>query len=291
MIWIGLAALVVWVGLEAKTSRVDGTLVKTHPYRRMMLFVMPTRNESVVYYDAAVDARRLLAWLPVAREQLRANITHAAVAAAGIGLEQVPRMNRFVAGNRLYQRNGRWVTFSVKRGGSKSAISVVKLQMQASESFADLCGRINQDINKERSGKKTHADKEFNFFGMFPRPGMRAAVRLARALDHYNLLPSAFVDPDALFTSVVVTNLGSLGMAAPFHHLYEWGNCPLFVMIGAVEERAVVEDGEVVVRPVLPVRFAYDERIDDGLNAREGITAMVAVLEDPEGWLKLESGP
>ena len=52
-------------------------------------------------------------------------------------------------------------------------------------------------------------------------------------------------------------------------------------MIGQLEERAVVRDGQVVVRRILPVRFSYDERIDDGLTARFGIDAMRRILESP----------
>ena len=43
--------------LDLPLKRPDGDLVKTlHPYRRMLSFVMPGRNESVVYYDDYVKA-------------------------------------------------------------------------------------------------------------------------------------------------------------------------------------------------------------------------------------------
>jgi hypothetical protein len=56
-------------------------------------------------------------------------------------------------------------------------------------------------------------------------------------------------------------------------------------MIGKIEERALVEDGQVVVRRVLPLRWTYDERVDDGLSSRRGILAANAVLEDPQTYL------
>ena len=60
--------LLVFLGLltaaNAKKSRPDGYLVRgLHPYRRVMGFIMPTRNESVVYFDSYVDAEQLLAYL------------------------------------------------------------------------------------------------------------------------------------------------------------------------------------------------------------------------------------
>ena len=66
-----LAALTLWVLLESKTSRSDGKLVRTHPYRRMMHFIMPSRGASVVYYESLVPAetahRSCSACLPSAR--------------------------------------------------------------------------------------------------------------------------------------------------------------------------------------------------------------------------------
>ena len=62
-----LAALTLWVLLESKTSRSDGKLVRTHPYRRMMHFIMPSRGASVVYYESLVPAEPLLAYLERSR--------------------------------------------------------------------------------------------------------------------------------------------------------------------------------------------------------------------------------
>jgi hypothetical protein len=78
-----------------------------------------------------------------------------------------------------------------------------------------------------------------------------------------------------------VANLGSLDMAAGFHHLYEWGTCSAFLMAGKIEERPVVRDGRIVVVKVLPIRWTYDERIDDGLNARYALRAAERALENP----------
>ncbi len=279
--------LLLWALANLKQSRPDGTLVKVPPYRRLMFYIMPTRNESIVYFERAIPAEKLEAWLDGLPADLGAHVTHACVAAINVGLAENPRMNQFVVGRRLYARDGRFITFSMKRKklDKEAKLSAVKLRMEDGESFADLCGRMNGSIKVERSGKKTAADKEYDLFNLLPRPVLEVAARLLRKLDHYNLMPAFFIDGDGMYTSVFLANLGSLDMGAGFHHLYEYGSCPLFLMTGKVEERALVEDGKVVVRRVLPVRFSFDERIDDGLTARDGVRSFVRVLEDPDTWL------
>lgn len=288
MTWGVLLLAALWVAANLKTSRPDGTLRRdVHPYRRMMQFIMPTRNESVVYFDTYVRAENLEAYLAEARERFGANLTHALVAACNVGLGAEPNLNQFVAGRRLYRRDGRWITFSMKRErqNKRAKLSVVKLRMEDGETFRGLVERINAQINVERSGERTYADREFDLFLLAPRPVIRAAAAALRWLDGHNLLPASFIANDGMFTSMFIANLGSVGMGAGYHHLYEWGNCPLFGMAGQIEERAVVEDGVVVPRRILHLRFSFDERIEDGLTARHGVDAVVEVLEDPARWL------
>lgn len=275
--------LLAWLLLELHTGRPDGRVVSTHPYRRLMLFIMPKRNESLVYFDSPVDATTLHAYLEQAGPRFGARLTHALVAAGAIALAENPRMNRFVAGRRLYERHGRWLTFSMKRKkldpGAK--LSEAKLEMLDGETFEQLCRRIEAKVATERSSRVTRDDREYELFNRLPRPGLQLMHRVLRLADHFGLLPGSFIEGDGMYTSIYIANLGSLGMGAAYHHLYEWGTCPLFMMVGAIEERPVVVDGKVVVRPILPIRYTYDERIEDGLNARFGIDAVKRVLEHP----------
>lgn len=291
MIWAAVAGVVflLWVLINLKTSRPDGTLLKVHPFRTMMTFLMPTRNESVVYFDDYVKVDKLLPYLEDINKRFHADITHCVVGTCATGLwgDSAYRMNRFTVGRRLYQRKGVWLTFSMKRKklNREAKIAAVKMQVNPEETFADFCRRINQKIGIERTEQKTYTDKELNLFLRLPRPILSVAVKLVFWLDYHNLLPGAFIKGDPMYTSMFVANLGSLNMGAGYHHLYEWGTCPLFVMVGKIEERPVVENGQVVARKLLHIRYSYDERIDDGYTARFGIETMRTCLEDPYTFL------
>ncbi len=283
-LWIIVAVIVVLTLLNLKTSRSDGEyLGKIHPYRKLMLYIMPTRNESVVYYDDFARVDKLMAYVTEARKRFHVDVTHCIVAAVARGMQEAPTMNRFAVGHRLYQRKGVWITFSMKRKklGKRAKLSAVKREIPKEQSFVELCEALNANIKVERSDAKTYQDKELGLLSKIPRPVLRFGVWLLNKLDYYNLLPASFIRNDAMFTSIFAANLGSLGMNAGFHHLYEWGTCPLFLMIGKAEDRAMVVDGEVVVQRVLPLRFTFDERVDDGLNAGIGIKKVVEALENP----------
>ena len=133
-IGLGIVGVVLglWALLELKTSRPDGTVLKVHPYRRLLVFITPGRAQSTVSFDTYVDAEALLAYVEDADEAFGAHLTHAVVAAVFTALAEVPRMNRFIAGRRLYQRDGEWLTFSMKRKklDRDAKISMVKLKLQ-----------------------------------------------------------------------------------------------------------------------------------------------------------------
>src|SRR5687768_2100570 len=94
--------------------RPDGVLVRDAPaYRQVMPLIMPTRTESTVYFDLDVDLARtepfLEAW-NAAHPHARATLFHVVVWAIVRVLHARPELNRFVAGGKLWQRDGVWIS-------------------------------------------------------------------------------------------------------------------------------------------------------------------------------------
>ena len=278
---------VVYAVESVTAKRPDGDLVTSiHPYRRMLPFLMPGRNESVVYYEDLARIDDLLDYCERATAAFgfEVDITHCLVAAASQGLHEVPRMNQFVVGQRLYKRNHVSVTFSIKRKrmDAKAKLGAAKMFFEKGESFEQICRRINDKIHEERSGEETHSDKDVAMWSALPRPVMAGMIKAVKWGDWLNVIPAGFIEHDGFYTSMFIANLGSLGMNAGYHHLYEYGNCPLFMMTGVIEERPLSVDGDVKPVRVLPIHWTYDERIDDGLTSFEGIKRVRNCLELPD---------
>ena len=280
---------VFWCLLQFKVSRPDGVLIKKlHPYRRLLSYIQPEASTSVVYFDEYIKADKLMKFLETPKEGGdKIDMTHCLVFAGGVSLIKNPQMNRFVKGYRLYQRKGQYITFTMKRQklNRKAKVSAVKLRIDPEMTLHELSDKIHGKINVERSKKKTSFDVEANLFFKLPRPLMVFALKTAYVLDYYNLLPSFMIKSDAMYTSAFIANLGSLGMKSGYHHLYDWGTCPHFITVGKVFDRPVVRDGEVTFEKSINLRFSYDERIEDGLSAYQGVKGILKVLEEPEEYL------
>ena len=78
--------------------------------------------------------------------------------------------------------------------------------------------------------------------------------------------------------SLTVSNLGMFGIQAgtPVINLGE----PILVFVGAVEDRPVVVDVQIVVRPMMTLSIAYDHRVADGVAASRFSQGLKQALED-----------
>ena len=76
-----------------------------------------------------------------------------------------------------------------------------------------------------------------------------------------------------------ITNIGPLGGTA----LMPTINYPevAILAMGKVQEKPVVRDGEIVIRKMLPLTFAFDHRIADGADAARFVGELVRQLSDP----------
>jgi hypothetical protein len=271
-------------------SRPDATPVAdVHPVRRIMPFVMPTRNGAFVLFEQHIDAAPAQAFL-AARNPERPphrpiTLFHLVLRGIGIALAEFPRLNRFVAGSRLYERRGIWLAFSAKQRLERDApIFTAKVPVEPDDRLDALVDRVYDALGEGRSGRDTHADREVKTFLKLPAPLLRLAVRAARRLDAWGLVPASFARGDPLYASAFVANLGSVGLDAAYHHLYEYGTIPVFVTIGRLHRRPVaLDDGSVASREMFTLRYTYDERIEDGFYAARALERLRALLETPAG--------
>jgi hypothetical protein len=262
--------------------RPDATLVRDLPaVRRFMPFISPRRNDALVYFEHEVDVEPALAF---AEERSRGrapgrplHLFHVVLAALARVLHERPRLNRFTAGGRVWQRDGIWITFSAKvRFDDDSPILALKRRIDPGLPVESMVDALYDSLERGRRGEPSASDSEVDLLLRLPPWLTRLLVRLADGADALGLLPRSMIDSDPMFCSVFVANLGSVGLEAGYHHLWEHGNCPIFCVIGRVRERAG-GGGRVVT-----LKYSYDERVEDGLYCARSLERLRELIENPE---------
>lgn len=245
---------------------------------------MERRNESAVYFEQKIRAQGVEELVAALRGRgVRASVLHVVIWAIAQTLHDRPRLNRFVAGGRIYQRRGIWITFSAKKAkDDEHPIIAIKRQIDPAWDIEALVAQIEAAIGEGRSDHRSATDRELGLIFLLPTFLVRALVRLEMLLDRWGLLPRAFIDGDPLYSSVMVANLGSLDMDAPFHHLYEYGTISIFVSVGRTQSELTPSAGAAAeVLPMMTMRYTFDERIEDGLYCLRALERFKAIVEDP----------
>ncbi len=243
-----------------------------------MAYLSPRRNEALVYYRQTLDVEAALGWLERLNAgrptEARATLFHLVLYAIAVALDERPRMNRFVRGSRLWQRDGVWLSFSAKQAMSEDApITTVKRSVDPRASFEALVDGVWPPLRARRRGEQTTSDREMGLMLRLPAPIVRGLMGFATWLDERGALPRAMIADDPLFCSAFVANLGSLGLDAGYHHLWQWGTCSIFCVVGRIEA------GPAGRRVTL--KWTYDERIADGFYAASALEVVRRVIETP----------
>jgi hypothetical protein len=268
-------------------DRYDGRLLRSlSPFYQIMPFIMRSRVDAQDYFEDRVPIGPAERWLRERRDEGRTGLgfLHVMIAALVRTISQRPRLNRFVAGQRIYARNGILVSLALKKKlHEDSPETTIKLVFDPSDTVFDVAERINKALadNKEQDSTN-ETDKTARLFMLAPRMLIRFLLWLMRALDYHGLLPRAIHGASPFHTSVFVTDLGSLGIRPIYHHLYDFGTTSVFVAFGVKErQREIDAEGKPVERKYVGIKVVNDERICDGHYYASAFRYLAALLRDP----------
>lgn len=270
-------------------DRPDGRRIRTQPpMDRVSPYIQVTRSESSNLFSEAVEISRIDRYIRQKRREGLTNfgINHVLVAAYCRGLCRYPALNRFLSGQRVYSR-GEDIQYcmTIKKAMSADAPdSFFKLHLSPRDTAEDVYHKFQAAVKEIKDAKdESDFDNTAGIMNLIPGLVLKFAVWLLKLLDYFALIPRFLLEISPFHGSLYMTNLGSLGIPPVFHHLYNFGNLPIFMAFG-MKRRAneVQEDGTVVLRKYIDIRITVDERIVDGYYYAAFFKHYKRILQNPE---------
>jgi len=254
-----------------------------------MPYMMRGRNESAVYYEKEINIENALAYLKKLKmaqetkeDQDRFTLFGIIMTAALKTMALYPRLNRFIHRRAMYQRRHLVFSFIVKQHFDQDAPEVnARLFFNPDDSFEAVSTQIRSAILGARTRGEGDGEQFADIFHKIPG-GKALLVGIYRLLDRFNLAPWSLIKMDPFYSSIYIANLGSLGLNAPYHHLYEWGNTSIFLVIGKMFSKELWHGGTRVRQRYIDLRVTLDERIADGYIFAEAASAFSRMLSNPE---------
>ncbi len=273
-------------------DRKDGRLVRTlYPMNKFMPYIMRTRNDACNQFADSVDMTETDPYIRSKIKEGKVNFSflHVFLAAYVRTVAKRPEINRFVSGNRIFARNNIVVNMTIKTTMSAdSPDTCIKVYFEPTDTIDEVYEKFNAAVQEVKDASETKSDKESGFdkaariLASLPRFILLPVVGLLVLLDNNHLLPQALIGVSPFHGSLFVTSMGSLGIRPIYHHLYNFGNLPIFVSYGNKRmELALDDEGNVHKKRMIDLKVVTDERICDGYLYASAFKTLRGYLEHP----------
>ena len=253
-------------------DRKDGRRIRTlHPMAQITSYFQVERNTCSNFFEESFEITNIDRYIrQKRREGLKDfGITHVLLAAYVRGVAKYPQLNRFISGQKVYSR-GEDIQYCMvikKEMSTDSPDTSIKVHLNPRDTSKDVYEKLNAAVEKVKATREldSNLDGLIMAFNLIPGLFLKFTVWFLKLLDYFGLLPAFLTELSPFHGSLFFTSMGSLGIPPIYHHLYDFGNLPVFAAFG-MKRRAneVLEDGTVVQRKYVDVKFVLDERIVDG---------------------------
>ncbi len=275
-------------------DRPDGRRVRdVNGMQRFMPFIMKDRCDAQNTYSDSFDITEVEKFCRAKVKEGMTNfsILHVLLAAYTRTVSQRPGINRFISGQEIFARYDLEVVMTVKKTMALDAADTcIKVVFEPTDTIDDVYRKFNDVVEKSIGpNADTDFDNFANAFKKIPRWLFRFAVWLLTKLDYHGWLPKSLLDISPFHGSMIITSMGSLGIKPIYHHIYNFGNLPVFLAYGM--KRTVVgvdKDGQVTKKRYVDLKAVTDERICDGYYFASAFKLFKKYVEDPK---QLETPP
>lgn len=266
-------------------DRRDGTLLRDiDAMHYVMPLMYPNRCDNEAFMTMRINLEKTEEYLRKRAQEHpgeKMAIFQVVIAATLKTIWLRPHMNRFIANKNMYQRNEVTAAFTVKKTFSDEGDETLA-RVVAEE--GDTLETLNRKIIEQIEFCKTSTDASTDAINIIKKlPGKQLIGVIARFLDRHGWMPKSVIATDPYQCSVVLSNLGSIGLNVGYHHLMNWGTTSIFIVIGKKRKTPHYDaEGNRTMRKELCISATIDERISDGFYYARTLKLMKKLVENPE---------
>ena len=270
-------------------DRRDATLLRdTDALHFIMGIIYPNRADNEAYIAERVNLEPIKAYLAKKNVEgipFKYTFFHVILTALVKTVTLRPKLNRFYANEIYYQRNKITAGFVIKKefsDGSEEAMALLEAKPDAT--IDTIHEEIRRQVQATRNEQKMNTtDNSMDILNKLPRFLSKTAIRFIRFLDRHGWCPDFLIGDDPNYSSVFLSNLGSIRLRSGYHHLTNWGTSSLFCIIGEKKWTPLYDqNGLVEMRETVDLGLTVDERIADGYYYSKSIRLFKYLLEHPE---------
>lgn len=253
---------------------------------QILIDLKPDRCVSDVYINQKMDVTELCKYVDKLKKKgEHITIFHAFMTAIGLVYYNRPYLNRFIANRHIYEHNDIVISFVAKIAFDDNAEEMMILvKIDENDNIHTISKKILDKVDSIRNKKedKKGANNAIDFLGKLPNIIRIPIVGIFKWCDKMGFLPSSLIEDNLYYSSLIVSNLGSIHCGAIYHNITNFGNASGLATMGEIKDEEVIINGKKEIRKICEFGINLDERIADGYYFAKSVQLLQYIFDNPK---------
>ncbi len=249
----------------------------------------PNRSVSDVFINQKMDLTELVKYIEKKKKNDESvTYFHAFLTAIGKVIYNRPKLNYFVANRHIWEHDKIVISFVAKVSfDDHSEEMMVMIPIDKNDNIYTIGDKVKKKVDSFREKRTENPDKKgansaIDILGKMPNFVRVPLVGFLKWTDKKGLLPASLAEDNLYYSSMIVSNLGSIGCGAIFHNITDFGNSSSLLTMGEIRDEEVICDGKKQIRKLCEWGMNFDERIADGYYFAKSADLLQYLLSHPE---------
>jgi len=253
---------------------------------QILLDLKPDRCDSDVFINQKMDVTELSKYIEK-KKKSNSDVTyfHAFVTAIGKTFYNRPKLNRFIANRHVYEHNDVVISFVAKVSfDDKSEEVMIMVPIDENDNINTIGKKIKDKVDsfRNKKAKKEGANDAIEILGKLPNIIRIPLVGIFKICDRHGMLPKSLVQDNLYYSSMIVSNLGSIKCGAIYHNISNFGTCSSLATMGEIKDEEVIINGKKQIRKICEFGINFDERVADGYYFSKSVKMLQYLFDNPE---------
>lgn len=254
---------------------------------QILLDLKPNRCDSDVFIEQKIDVTELAKYIDKVKKKGNSDVTyfHAFVTAIAKTIYNRPKLNRFIANRHVYEHNDIVISFVAKVSfDDKSEEIMVMVPILEDDNIYTIGKKIKDKVDsyRNKSAKREGANDLIQILGKMPNIIRVPLVGIFKWCDKNGMLPGSLVKDNLYYSSMIVSNLGSIKCGAIYHNIADFGTCSSLTTMGEIKDEEVIINGKKEIRKMCEFGINFDERVADGYYFAKSVKMLEYILDNPK---------
>lgn len=250
--------------------------------QQILIDLKPDRCDSDVYINQKFNVSKIVNYIENKKEE-GFDITYFYVFLTVIGklFYNRNKLNYFVANRHLYEHNDIRISFVAKVDFSDDSKEVmIMLPILPGDNIFTISKRVKEKIEGVRNSKERidGLNQFVDCLGKVPNIVRVPLVGIFKWLDKKGILPNSLIKDNIYYSSIIISNLGSIKCGAIYHNLTNFGTCSSLATVGEIKKERGI-DGKVI--DVCEFGVNFDERVADGYYFVKSLKLAQYIFDNP----------